>query len=418
MFVAAASVALGCRPSSSAPTGAESTTEASASRIVFTVGRSVYTRNLFGGPWEPVPDRARHEGGNGGDDFGTPYYFWSPSGLTLELLSGFTASPNTVELHTPRGALLRPLTTARDPTINYGPFWSLSSDQLAFQAPLVWGPASSTNPHAVISGISLFGRVWRLWPPTAPVRDAPAFCQLSGVFAPGDPLLYLFAAETSYLTQYVQWSPRDQIIIYTACEKRWQLVDTRKGTVTPLPFRQGSRVALSRGGLVAGETSEGAIEVVRPDRGSRIVGRGYDPTWSPDGRWLYYIQRVRLRTLRFRMQSAPMIPDPPPFLVKWITVTSGVYDASVIRVRADGSDRQTITSQPAYGFAQLNVLSKSRGVVFTRLPPDWNLWRHRRLGLTLARVRQFGPTMDIEIARPGQAPRILIPHAHLPAVQP
>ena len=105
--------------------------------------------------------------------------------------------------------------------------------------------------------------------------------------------------------------------------------------------------------------------------------------------------------------------------VGWYRVRSRVCRSKIIRVRPDGSDPKAVVDQPAYGFAQINVLRDDRTVVFTEVPNEWNLWRHRNLGLTLKKVRKDGPVrMNIEIATIGHQPRVLIPDAHLPVVQP
>lgn len=130
--------------------------------------------------------------------------------------------------------------------------------------------------------------------------------------------------------------------------------------------------------------------------------------WSRDGRWLYFVIRTRLRRLRFRLE----VPPAP-----WETIRSSVYRCSVVRVHPDGASRQVVASQLGFGFADRNILADG-SVVFSRVGDDLNLWRHRRLGLTMRRVTRYEPHIRIERAHLDHHVRILVRRGHSPVVQP
>lgn len=94
-----------------------------------------------------------------------------------------------------------------------------------------------------------------------------------------------------------------------------------------------------------------------------------------------------------------------------------VRRTTIFRVHPDGSHRQKIVTQNAYGFADLTVV-RGDSVVFSSIPNDYGLWRHRKGGITARKLRVFGPVPNIEEVRPGGKPRVLIREADFPAVQP
>jgi hypothetical protein len=220
----------------------------------------------------------------------------------------------------------------------------------------------------------------------------------------------------------------------------WQSLDTMTGGSSSLPFPAFSQLAMSPTGSLAGiipsclvalghgkpgcapktfksawgteRVASGPIYVESPDRPRRLarVGWGYDPVWSSDGQWLYFVSRSSYRSVRFRMQFGGSTPY-------WAVVESALYHSRIYRVRADGSRRQLITSADNYGFADLNVLHNG-AVVYTAIPSDRNLWRHRKLGLTQLRAGAYVPVPSIEEVVRGKGPVILLHDAYSPAVQP
>lgn len=392
--------------------------------VIFTHERSIFVRPLVGGPWHRISDPLAKPRGYATTDFGTPYYYWAPDGKRLVLVPGFLAPLSTAAVLAPSGRLLHAVVsdsegaTGLGATALYGPFWAADADRLVYESVLAASPARISRP--LIEGITAAGRRWRLWPRGVRAVGAKNVCQLQGVSSPPDPVNYLFSAEEHYLSRFVQWDALAHVMVYLGCHGTWRLVDTRTGRSHSLPFSWLSRVDLSDTGLIAGTTGRGRVVIVDSRHPSRWndVGRGYEPAWSPDGHWLFYVSRNLLRMLTFKMQWQPPVRYPPPWFPKWYTVRSPVYRVSILRIASDGTRRRVMTSQPAFAFAQLNVLSDDRSVVFTRIPSDVNLWRHRAERLTIKRVARYGPHMDIEITRAGSRPSILIPNSHLASVQP
>ena len=120
-----------------------------------------------------------------------------------------------------------------------------------------------------------------------------------------------------------------------------------------------------------------------------------------------------IRTYTFRLHAIPYSGTHG-----WTTVNAPVYHASLVRVHPDGRDRQLVTSQDGYGFAQVNVLPGDSQVVFDYVPSDYVLWKHRRDHLSLALIRRYGPVPRIEMATIGHKPTTLVSRGRLPAVQP
>lgn len=217
-------------------------------------------------------------------------------------------------------------------------------------------------------------------------------------------------------------------------------MNTGTGGSSLLPFPAFSQVAMSTAGTLAGvipsclvtlahgkpgcppsgftsawgteRVATGPIYVDNPSEGSKLirVGWGYDPVWSNDGHWLYYASRSSFAAMEYRMQFDASDPY-------WAVVTSAIYHSRIYRVRADGRQRQLIASADNYGFADINVLANG-GVVYTSIPSDWNLWRHRKEGLTIVAAGGYLPLPSIYEALPGKRPVVVVHNAYSPAVQP
>jgi hypothetical protein len=214
--------------------------------------------------------------------------------------------------------------------------------------------------------------------------------------------------------------PHVTIAVEQGCGSRWFVVNTPSGTDFPLSLSVSDTLAVSTSDVATELTDDNGghirdlvVPLVR--RSAAVwVGNGNNLVWSRDGRWLFYTTRTVVRTVRFRVQWRDRF-DP----LAWYTVKSPIYRCSVFRVHADGTGRQLVTSTLAYAIARLTVLPDDRTVVFEKIPSDWGLWSHRRLGLTLANAVRFGPQASIdESTIGGGAPRTLFANARLPAVQP
>jgi hypothetical protein len=161
--------------------------------------------------------------------------------------------------------------------------------------------------------------------------------------------------------------------------------------------------------------------VVAPLTGGRtrhFVGRGSDPTWSPDGKWLFYVQRTRIKTVRFRLRFEVPTHHGRP-VTEFLPVTSAVNRISIIRVHPDGSRRQTIATFTGYGITSLNVLADNRTVVFEYVSSDQRLiqFAHRDHGITVTQVYHHYQRPLIETVTLGFAPRALMAGRD-PVIQP
>jgi WD40-like Beta Propeller Repeat len=316
--------------------------------------------------------------------------------------------------------------------LNYGPFWSVRGDRLAFV-----GPETAGWPQrSAVFAVGKHGRGSRPWP--RHVRLKKVVCGGISVFFGPDLAEAILSNLAVNPSQDVFWDPPAHTVIASGCGNfRWLRIDTADGSAKHLPFLVQTPIAVSSHGDVAGAWGHPGImydaastkmigpsllhEVgIVPNGGTGTLihaGAGYDAAWSPDGNWLYYVSRVQTGVLRFRIQHrrSTLLGMGRPH---WFNVASNVFRTSLFRVRPDRSDRQLVTSQSAYGFANLTVLPGGGGVVFTKIPTDVRLWSHRGLGLTLARARKYAPVPRIEMATIGGRPKVLIRQAWDPAVQP
>jgi hypothetical protein len=389
--------------------------------LVFTRGSHVLSRPLF----EKGPLRRIHTttpgGGYANTAFGTPYYYWSAAGRYLEVAPGFEISPSAVQLLDFGGHAARSEgATVGAPPAVYGPFWSTSGDQRLYMSTEV-ATYGVDRGEPIFVAITPAGQTRRLWPVGRGSVPSRVLCQLQGAFKPPDPAVRLHDNEKSYLTRFVQWNPQMNAIIYAGCSPHWQLINTRTGVRFDLPFGRTSPVSMSDTGLIAGSDRHGQIVVisVKHPAARTIVGAGYDPTWSRNGRWLFFGSKAIERTLRFRMQWEPNVPFKLPGFPRWYTVHSPLYRLSVLRANANALQHsQWLGSISGFAVANLNPVDNTGSIVFTLVPSDLNLWRHRKLGLTLAKVARYQPQMRVELASAGGV-RTLVGHgAHLPAIQP
>lgn len=110
----------------------------------------------------------------------------------------------------------------------------------------------------------------------------------------------------------------------------------------------------------------------------------------------------------------PVFGGKPP----WEDILSAVYRLKIFRVRPDGSGKRLVETENGYDIQDLNVLADDRTVVYTLIPSDRSLWRHRHDELTAPRVALYTPKPSIEWATVGGSRHVLIADGHLAAVQP
>jgi hypothetical protein len=152
-------------------------------------------------------------------------------------------------------------------------------------------------------------------------------------------------------------------------------------------------------------------------RQPHFVGSGHDPTWSPDGRGLFYIQQTQFKAVKFRLRYP--IRRRGHVETRVARIVSPVNRIAIIRVPPNGSDRQTVTTTPGYGATSLNVLADDKTVVFEYIASDQRIATiaYARGGITVKQVYKHYPRPLIETAFLGGTPRVLMP-GRLPVVQP
>jgi len=398
-----------------------------------------YVRRLAGGKWHMLPRFAEPYGGNASQR--PRAYAWSPNGRYLldNLdISPFESEYLPIQLLDPGGRVVQDLTPGDQAMVALSPTWAPDSKQI-----LLGGRALLEGSYwGGFFDESLTGELTQLTtdPKFIPSDDTARFAGDSR-----DPAADIWLRAWKADNRRTFWLPSSHRLLVGSYALNgppyfWENIDTNTGKSYSLPFPAFSQVAMSRDGTLAGiipsclaavahgkpgcppsgfksawgteRVATGPIYVESPARhGSLLrVGWGYDPVWSSDGRWLYFASRSSFAALKYRMQFNLSNPY-------WATVTSAIYHSHIYRVRANGTDRQTITSADNYGFADINVLANG-AVVFTSIPSDWNLWLHRKQGLTVLGAGPYLALPSIEETLPNQRPIVLIHDAYSPAVQP
>lgn len=142
--------------------------------------------------------------------------------------------------------------------------------------------------------------------------------------------------------------------------------------------------------------------------------KGYDPTWSADGRWLYFASNRKARSLRFRLQ----VPKHGGG-TKWVRIVSPVNHVSIYRIRSDGTHRQLVTTYTGFAVAGIQPVGNDRDVIFSGVPSDLDLWRHKGPnGVSLAAATKYSPVTSLSIGGARKPSSIMVQNASLPAVQP
>jgi TolB protein len=171
---------------------------------------------------------------------------------------------------------------------------------------------------------------------------------------------------------FPDWSPNGRRVVFTRypAEGEGQLWIYHRGRSRRLT--PGEQPAWSVRGEIAFER-DFSLYVIRPDRSRlRMLARGLEPQWSPDGRWLIYNGNPGLYTIRRdgsgrrRLARYGMQPNFSPD-GKWVVFTAGQHDRIAV-IRRDGSDRRVIFR------AEGNFVSDE---------PDWQSLPPSRSGPTL-----------------------------------
>jgi hypothetical protein len=356
-------------------------------------------------------------------------YVLSEPAYSFLLNEGIT----TAKVYAPSGRLLHRInySAVQSPAnLTAGPYWALDSDKL------VYGGVPRTGHAGNISvwKEGLAGSLSLLWP-----RYQSQLNDNFGFFGGGilvsfgngvDPAREMLSDDTSANRTSVLWSLQRKTGISYSSREKWSFASLRDGAHLT-GFAPGLAVAAD-GQNVAGVAQKkagafGGRILVTPLSGGhhrRFVGKGSDPTWSSDGKWLFYAQNTRIKALKFRVRAArfhgfPFGGTGSLSSSRWAGVSSPVNRISIIRVHPDGSDRQTVATTTGYGITSMNVLSDDKTVVFEYVASDQTLAKraHKTHGLSRQAIYKHYPRPLIETATLGGTPRILMTGRN-PVVQP
>lgn len=379
--------------------------------VIFSRHFNVFVTNTAGKSVTAITSR-----GTGYQGIYYPWYQWSPDGRYILLVRSEPATGNRRQedllLLDARGKILRTLATMPAYTDFY-PHWAIDGDQIAYVAWTKW-PKTSTIPYYAINGVGIDGKkhvVWGYWS--------------IGVGCGGgtsDPAETAFWGETGFggMPSSLQWSLARHLAIYSAgCDGGLKLTDTRTGATRVLGTQRNSwnEAAISRAGTLAvtggtcgSKTCTPNILLVNLTSGAivRTIPGGELPSWSPDGRTLYFERRRPSRT-RITMVD-----------VTGNTVTFQPNITSLWSAHADGASEKQLLAEDAFGFGRPAVTGDGRSIIFSRVDNDWRLWNHRLTGnrFSPALIRQYGPSVSIQRFDSSGGLVTIATHAGLPSVQP
>jgi hypothetical protein len=384
-------------------------TPAAATRpsVAFTRDYNVFLMPTDGGTVHTVTTR-----GSMAQGIQYPWYQWSHDGKYLLLERGhLNSGKNDLLLMSADGTLLRTLQTGIS-IADFPPTWADDADQIAYIASQ--GNAGN-NIRYTIDALDVT---------TGKTRLLFTYSNL-GACGGGttDPAQQLFWAETGLggVEPRMQWSVGAHTAIYSwECGNGLRLVDLQSGHVTQYDTRkvawaEGTRsatgqIAAIRTSTVPGQKSYPTdVVIATPSSTSgKIVAQGELPTWSPDGKYLYFEQRTPGKTLLLYKATD-------------VLITSTAYTSAIWRADADGTHLTRLFSQDAYAFGPLRITSDGTALIFTRIDNATALAAYMRgvTNLTPQLEQRYGPFTAIERLDlgTGQATTIAA-RANRPAVQP
>lgn len=375
-------------------------------RIAFGQNNNVYLVNADGTGRITVTTRSTDPNKPNANPISYPWYQWSPDGKYLLLVRVSRTGSDLLLLDT-NGNVLR--------TLAHGvggaglTSWAIDGDQIAYVA-----TNSSSSSTARVEQVDTSGNV---------VHEYPL--ALTGGGCGGGPNVWvtrrLYWNETGYegVPATLSWSIRQQLAaIAPTCE---HVTSTSAGAMR---VGGGEEGALSTRGLLAGiggtctlppETDFFFCLYISDTRTGHLVanlGQGELPSWSPDGRVLYFVRST---------PTAPLtVVGPVPYLGE-ATVKYQTYITSIWRVNADGSGLKRLASMNAYGVGPLQVAQDGHTVVFSLVDNVWNLYHHLLPGnrYTQQIMSRFGPHVSIRMLdlTTGKV-TIVVRDASRPAAQP
>ncbi len=381
---------------------AKTATPVSPVLVAFTQNSNVFLINLATRHRTVVTTKGRDNGSGAS----YPWYAWSPDGKYLALLRrnngpGATAPQNLLVLDR-SGTVLHTLVGGSG---DFYPGWAVDTDQVAYISDSGYDHGRA---YFDVTAVDMQGRTSHLW------RSTNAqFCGIGeGV---SDPAGSLYLRESNP-ERSLRWSARSGIAVYASpCAPGLQVINLPTGKTSVFGAARSWRSpALSRTGVLAlvgqsaGAGSVPSVQLLRARTGAILasVGPGEAPSWSTDGKSLYFEQRTVQTTVEIGHGTA--------------TLTSTRYLASICRATSDGSGRSVVVQLSAYYLGGFSQVPGSRVVIFSVVGNDSRLTTLLKpadsLDATSRRLNQ--PHVNIEQVDGSGRVTVLVPNAGLPAVQP
>ena len=370
--------------------------------LAFTQNSNVFFLNLATHVRTVVTTKGRDDGT--GATY--PWYGWSPDGKYFALLrindeSGAKVPQNLLILDR-TGTVLHTLAGGSG---DFYPAWAVDGDQVAYIADSGYDHGRA---YFDVDAADAGGHVRHLW------RSSNAqFCDAGeGALDPAAGL----AVREATLDRSLRWSLTSGLAYYSSpCSPGLQVVSVRNGATTVLGAGQEwHSPALSRAGVLAvvgqpgGPNGAPAVELVRPSTGAVLasLGSGETPSWSADGKSLYYQMRTAQSTIAFGSGTTAM--------------TTTRYLASIYRAPADGSGHSVVVRVDAYYLAGLSQVPGNGGVVFSAVGNDTERSTPLKMGESLDKAWREANQPNVNVERVDASGRvtIVVPDAGLPAVQP
>lgn len=137
-------------------------------------------------------------------------------------------------------------------------------------------------------------------------------------------------------------------------------------------------IGVDAGRLVLSKVDGTSRRVFAATAGARL------PVWSPDGRFVYYLARETLRTLRYHAHDGNL------FEIQ-------VNRASIDRLDVGSGRVRTILTLPVHAFANLSVSGDGRWLYLTRITNSDRLYQHlvHSPNVTNALLTRYGPRTSV-----------------------
>jgi hypothetical protein len=209
----------------------------------------------------------------------------------------------------------------------------------------------------------------------------------------------------------ISWSVRQHLAAYqSGCNggvnvtnTQTRVTGTQRGWNDPALSARGMLAVMQRTNG-APRSGPGNLLLVDPGSGAVLhrAGAGEIPSWTPDGRTLFFVRRAVTRVLRGRDTLGN-------------SVQLTIYRSAIVQSWANGTHQQTLYSGDAYGFGPLNVLTGSGSLIFSRIDNAWTLWNARHNGVLPTTAApsgsRYAPAIRVQRLDPGGVPVTLANNA-------